>query len=266
ARDAVEAGDPFAAELLAGEHPCLRTEALRRLTRAAGPNADAAIRAAADADRIRDCGGGGWIVTARIDEVARHLRGVADRYHADHPHAWGLEPALACEAAGLPATSFRRLAKAIADAGGLAVRHGRLARADFAPDLSAKQLEARKAILDRVRTGGIQAPARGDLQASLELSAADLKLLVRLIEEEGAAVAVGPNLLDPAVLDACRQKVLDLWRAHGTVELKAFRDATGASRNLAVAVLERFDGEGLTRRVGDGRAVVAPASAEGPAP
>ncbi|MHC4202898.1 MAG: SelB domain-containing protein [Planctomycetota bacterium] len=35
--------------------------------------------------------------------------------------------------------------------------------------------------------------------------------------------------------------------------MSPFRKATGTSRNLAVAILEQFDSEGLTRRSGKGR-------------
>lgn len=41
----------------------------------------------------------------------------------------------------------------------------------------------------------------------------------------------------------------------GQFDARAFRDASGLGRNLAIEVLEYFDGIGFTRRVGDGRAI-----------
>jgi hypothetical protein len=38
-----------------------------------------------------------------------------------------------------------------------------------------------------------------------------------------------------------------------SVDIKSFREATGASRRLAIAVLEMFDSKGLTRRLGQSR-------------
>jgi selenocysteine-specific elongation factor len=39
----------------------------------------------------------------------------------------------------------------------------------------------------------------------------------------------------------------------GLVTTAAYRDASGLGRNLAIAVLEYFDSEKITRRVGDTR-------------
>jgi selenocysteine-specific elongation factor len=54
-------------------------------------------------------------------------------------------------------------------------------------------------------------------------------------------------------LDEARARLLALFDAEGEVTLAAYRDAIGASRKYAQALLEHFDGEKLTLRRGDTR-------------
>jgi selenocysteine-specific elongation factor len=44
----------------------------------------------------------------------------------------------------------------------------------------------------------------------------------------------------------------------GTMTVKDFRDRSGIGRNVAIDVLEFFDGKGFTRRQGNERIVVRP--------
>jgi selenocysteine-specific elongation factor len=46
----------------------------------------------------------------------------------------------------------------------------------------------------------------------------------------------------------------------GIFDARAFRDASGIGRNVAIQVLEFFDGLGLTRREGDARRIHRPAA------
>jgi selenocysteine-specific elongation factor len=52
-------------------------------------------------------------------------------------------------------------------------------------------------------------------------------------------------------------------REHGRITLARFRDLLGTSRKTSQLLLERFDADGLTRRIGDeriARRAVAPRS------
>ena len=45
------------------------------------------------------------------------------------------------------------------------------------------------------------------------------------------------------------------FEANGEITLPRFRDAMGIGRSTAQLLLERFDAEGLTRRLGDRRII-----------
>jgi selenocysteine-specific elongation factor len=90
----------------------------------------------------------------------------------------------------------------------------------------------------------------------LSIPEADMQVLSKLLLEDGTVVALDGNFVLSDVLDDCRRKLLALFRHADVVEMNAFRDAVGANRKLAVAMLDAFDAEGFTRRVPAGRVLV----------
>jgi len=50
--------------------------------------------------------------------------------------------------------------------------------------------------------------------------------------------------------------VRDMVESNGSMTVKDFRDRTGIGRNVAIEVLEYFDGKGFTRRQGNERVIL----------
>jgi selenocysteine-specific elongation factor len=72
--------------------------------------------------------------------------------------------------------------------------------------------------------------------------------LARFLEEEGRLVRVGDGFaVSPAAYEQARSVLVD------GITLAEFRDALGVGRKTAQLYLERFDADGVTRRVGDAR-------------
>jgi selenocysteine-specific elongation factor len=106
------------------------------------------------------------------------------------------------------------------------------------PSRAARALEA------RLREAWLEPPIEADLGAD----AAELPALRRA----GRAVRVGRELhYHPDALAEAERRVRTLAEAHGSVTIAQLRDALGTSRKFAQALLEHFDGEKVTRRVGD---------------
>ena len=78
--------------------------------------------------------------------------------------------------------------------------------------------------------------------------------LARFLEAEGRLVAVGDGYaIAPAAYDRAREALLTELESAGRITLARFRDLLGISRKPAQLLLERFDADGVTRRVGDER-------------
>jgi selenocysteine-specific elongation factor len=92
------------------------------------------------------------------------------------------------------------------------------------------------------------------VDAGFTPTAVDDAELARFLEDEGRLVRVGDGLaVGIAAYEDAKQALVDECRRTGTITLARFRDLLGISRRPAQLLLERFDTDGLTRRVGDER-------------
>jgi selenocysteine-specific elongation factor len=99
--------------------------------------------------------------------------------------------------------------------------------------------------------------------AALEAALADAGLtpipvedgeLARFLEDEGRLVRIGDGLaIGVAAYEVAKRTLVEECERAGKITLARFRDLLGISRRPAQLLLERFDADGLTRRVGDER-------------
>jgi len=74
------------------------------------------------------------------------------------------------------------------------------------------------------------------------------------LEREGRLVRLGDGLaIGAAAYDEAKRLLLDECESEGSITLARYRDLLGTGRKPAQLLLERFDADGLTRRVGDER-------------
>jgi selenocysteine-specific elongation factor len=108
------------------------------------------------------------------------------------------------------------------------------------PPLSPAALELEA----RLREAGHEPPIDSELgDAASELPA---------LRAAGRAVRVGRNLhYHRDALAAVERHVVDHCERHGAITIAELRDELGTTRKFAQALLEHFDGEKLTRRMGD---------------
>ncbi len=78
--------------------------------------------------------------------------------------------------------------------------------------------------------------------------------LARFLEEQGRLARVGDGFaISAAAYEQARAALLAELESAGRITLARFRDLLGVGRKTAQMLLERFDADGLTRRVGDER-------------
>jgi selenocysteine-specific elongation factor len=132
---------------------------------------------------------------------------------------------------GVPVPSAE-WAKAVVPHLGLDRRGAKLYRPGAAPELGARAEEA--TVLEA--------------QLGLEPVRVDDSQLARYLEEQGRLVRVGDGYaISPAAYQQAQGVLSD------GITLAQFRDALGVGRKTAQLYLERFDADGVTRRVGDAR-------------
>lgn len=102
--------------------------------------------------------------------------------------------------------------------------------------------------------------ARSEAAAALEQSlgsepvkVAD-RVLARFLEQQGRLVRLGDGYaVSRESFEQAQQALLGECEAAGRITLPRFRDLLGVGRRTAQLLLERFDADGLTRRIGDER-------------
>jgi selenocysteine-specific elongation factor len=120
-------------------------------------------------------------------------------------------------------------------------------------------LERRGAKLYRPgASGSLGSRDREAAELEASLGATPVKVedarLARFLEERGRLVRVGDGYaISPSAYEHARETLLrELERAE-RITLARFRDLLDTSRKTAQLLLERFDADGLTRRIGDER-------------
>jgi selenocysteine-specific elongation factor len=120
-------------------------------------------------------------------------------------------------------------------------------------------LESRDGRLYLPGTGARAAGRGDDLEARLAESGlepvevADGEL-ARQLEREGRIVRLGDGgAIGPDAYERARAVLLEECERAGTISLARYRDLLGASRRVSQLLLERFDADRLTIRVGDAR-------------
>jgi selenocysteine-specific elongation factor len=103
---------------------------------------------------------------------------------------------------------------------------------------------------------GARADAAAALEATLGLEPVKVEdaTLARFLEEQGRLVRVGDGYaISTAAYEQARDALLAECEAAGRITLARFRDLLGVGRKTAQLLLERFDADALTRRIGDER-------------
>jgi selenocysteine-specific elongation factor len=91
-------------------------------------------------------------------------------------------------------------------------------------------------------------------EAGLEPTRVDDAELARFLEAQGRLVRVGDGLaVGTGPYEAAKRALIEECEHAGKITLARFRDLLGISRRPAQLLLERFDADGLTRRIGDER-------------
>ncbi len=123
-------------------------------------------------------------------------------------------------------------------------------RVSLASDASA----LRQKLLDAYEAGGVTPPNLKDVLDPLNLTFKEASPVFKVLQDEGRLVKVKEEMYFAAAAVAeLTAKVVGFFATHEDMHPQDFREVTGLSRKYAIPLLEYFDKEKLTVRVGDNR-------------
>jgi len=131
---------------------------------------------------------------------------------------------------------------------------GMIVPKDRAVELDPASAQFLADVLGAYATGRFQPPMPDEVAASLKKPEVDVKAMIQLLVDQGKLEHVsGALFMDGAAIAEARQAVTENCQANGQLVIPELRDRLGTTRKYLIPILEHFDTEGLTRRLGNTR-------------
>ena len=118
--------------------------------------------------------------------------------------------------------------------------------------LKADQASIRDKILSTYRETRLQPPYFKELRKELNTDSDRAKDVLMLLVEEGRLIKVKEDLyFETSAVKALEKQLVDFLMVKGEISTPQFKEMTGASRKFVIPLIEYFDSQNLTIRIGD---------------
>ena len=197
-----------------------------------------------------------WLLhREQYDQARQHILDLVGAFHRDNP----LKPAMFTEELRsklprMPEKVFTALAQDLSADNLLEVSRDKVKLADHTVDLSPER-QAIADALERVYLDAKHQPPSADeaLEAQKLTRASDRDMLQVLVDQDKLVRLKGDLFYHRTVLDHIEQQLRSQLAQQGELTAGEFRDLLQISRKYAIPLLEYFDNQRLTVRMGDKR-------------
>ncbi|MFN2546627.1 MAG: selenocysteine-specific translation elongation factor [Myxococcales bacterium] len=157
-------------------------------------------------------------------------------------------------AGGAPQKLYARALAGLAEKGELRADAERVHPPGVAAKLTGKDADSQERLASVLDQAGLQPPRIDELPALIDQSLARTQALLKALAHAGRASKISEELwFGAAPLLDLRRRLLAHLAEHGSVDAQSFKELTGLTRKFAIPLLEYFDREKLTLRIGDKR-------------
>ena len=192
-------------------------------------------------------------------EVLEALDGkVLARLH-EHAARDSIDPSIAREelrqrAGSPPPKLFAKALASLADRGELRADAERVHPPGTAAKLSGPDADAQEKLAGVLEKAGLSPPRVDELPALIGQTPHRTSSLLKALAGAGRASKVSEDLwFGATALMDLRRRVLAHLSERGSIDAQSFKELTGLTRKFAIPLLEYFDREKLTLRIGDKR-------------
>lgn len=229
-----------------------------RLTGLLRPAAEKLIAAKISEGFLADLRGGSYLVIPRISELTEKISKVLDTFHKNQKQISGMDIDTFCRTFNIKPANFARLIEILISEQNSEIKifNGKVAMKSFVPAAPPRIMQLKNKLLELVDNSGINCVAHGTILDTGAITEQELKTVIKMLVDEKAIVVMGNHLISGKTFEDCRNKIVGIITEKGLLEIGDFKEATGASRNMSVALLEKFDGLGFTRRLPKGRVLM----------
>jgi selenocysteine-specific elongation factor len=203
-----------------------------------------------------DLGAGrGWLGSEVLETGLARVRAALEQHFREQSHRTQVEilalrGMLRLEAATLDAllAELARRGEIRLEAGGLVAPIGRTVQLD------ARTAALREGVLRALEQGAFQPPSPTELAERLAVKPGELQRVLALLVDEGSARRIQPDFyLSSECVARAREAIVANCKRHGHLELPQLRDELATTRKFLIPLVEYFDTQGLTTRLGANR-------------
>jgi len=197
-----------------------------------------------------------YVHTSQLPALEKKIIDLITKYHKDNPLKPGLEKE---ELKGmlrlrLSPKVLNLVVDGLVKKKQIETEGSRLRLPSFKAAAGKDQSAIKDKIVEAIKKGGSQPPTREELPALLNITEKDAKDLLKLLAEENRIARINDSLyLFKDTLESIRADLKKHLEEKKEVTMGEFRDLAKTSRKFAVPLMEYFDSQKLTQRVGDKR-------------
>jgi selenocysteine-specific elongation factor len=205
-----------------------------------------------------------YTIESKWERLKDAIVATLNEFHKTHPLVPGMDME---ELRGklpykLPAKIFRAVLDVLLSEKMIAKEENLLRTAAHRVQLGSQE----KSLMDKIKKilseEPMTPPELKEIEKQLGVNRAKLVEVIRLLERDRSVIRVAMDLYYlPGTIDQVRAVLKKFLSEKGEITAAAFRDLIGSSRKYTIPLLEYFDREGLTIRIGDVRRLKSSAAA-----
>ncbi|MGA9538018.1 MAG: selenocysteine-specific translation elongation factor [Desulfobacterales bacterium] len=192
--------------------------------------------------------------TSSFQQLKQDLTGHLERYHKTNPLKAGMpkEELKTKLPPNLSPKLFNLLINQMLKDGEISVVEDTVHLASHTVALGADQEDIRDKIIKTYRESGLQPPYFKELGKQLTADPARARDVLNLLVKEGRLVKVKEDLFfDTDAVTRLKQRLVEFLTVHGEISTPQFKEMTAASRKYVIPLIEFFDAQNFTIRIGD---------------
>jgi selenocysteine-specific elongation factor len=125
---------------------------------------------------------------------------------------------------------------------------------DHEVSLGEDQADIRKKIIDIYHNGGLQPPYFREVPKMLAANPNRTKDVLMLLVDEGQIIKTKDDLYFHAdAVTVLKNRLVDFLKSNGEITTPQFKEMTAVSRKYVIPLIEYFDAQKITLRIGDSR-------------
>ncbi len=197
-----------------------------------------------------------YMHTNSFQQLRQDLTGHLERYHKTNPLKAGMpkEELKTKLPPNLSPKLFNLLMNQMLKDDDISVVEDTVHLASHTVALGADQEDIRDKIIKTYKESGLQPPYFKELGKQLTADPSRARDVLNLLVKEGRLVKVKEDLyFDAEAVTRLKQRLVEFLTVNGEISTPQFKEMTAASRKYVIPLIEYFDAQNITIRIGDVR-------------